>query len=720
MQADRPISKIEEDRLDRAPFAKRIAEVMAQRVDPSSLVVGIYGPWGDGKTSTLGMIKEVLRKNSDIVLIDYNPWFYGANTESITRSFFGTIGDALEKSGFFSRDKIGEVLTRFGKMIPTFGDNISAAGEAMTAEALTATRDRVSEILEKHKKRVVVFIDDIDRLDRREIQTLFKLVRLSGDFFYTTYVLAFDEAVVAEALGEAYGSGDTLAGRGFLEKIIQVPLHLPPASPEIIRKTVFASCDRVLADNGIEIGDGYAYKLGNSLAALLSLRPRTPRQAKLYDNAISFAVPILKGEVNVIDQMLIEAIRIFYPHLYKAIRDNEAAFLDKADLKRGSNEVRPVVTSALESTGLSAEEQSVLKSSVLEKLFPRISQMGYGGEWDATWARDKHVASKDYFDRYFTYAVPTGDISDLSVDEIVDLARQEKAGVLSNILDSVIANQSFEQLITKLRQREDAIPLAAVPTLVNAVAAESDKIKFTREMLVGDWAFTQAAILLAHLIRRLAAENHEGAVAQAMETSATVPFAIELLIWCRAYVKDGEQRGFLTPEVHQRLLEATWTRLIQAASQSSLFELGGERLSRTLFYCYRLGPENLKIQIRAYLDALVSQDTENAMLFVRMVTGTSWGMESGVPHVSDFGREAYNSLKALVDPGAIYSQLHGRFGDSIKVDRYVHDYEEPNGDVDLRLARQFAYLHTPPITEAADASVEHVTEDETGDEPAIL
>ena len=55
---DQPIATSEEDRFSRKPFAYRVAHTIAHRSDPSSIVVGIYGAWGEGKTSVLRMIEE--------------------------------------------------------------------------------------------------------------------------------------------------------------------------------------------------------------------------------------------------------------------------------------------------------------------------------------------------------------------------------------------------------------------------------------------------------------------------------------------------------------------------------------------------------------------------------------------------------------------------------------------------------------------------------------
>lgn len=55
-------------------------------------------------------------------------------------------------------------------------------------------------------------------------------------------------------------------------------------------------------------------------------RMTTPRVAKRFGNALTFALPILVGETDAVDLILIEGIRIFYPELHAAIRENADAF----------------------------------------------------------------------------------------------------------------------------------------------------------------------------------------------------------------------------------------------------------------------------------------------------------------------------------------------------------------------------------------------------------
>lgn len=101
VQVDRPIRNVADDMFDQASFAKQIAETISRRGDPSSLVIGIYKPWGDGKTSTLAMVNEYLEPHADVRSMEYNPWFYGDSTEQ--PDFFVLMRQYDEKGRTFYR-----------------------------------------------------------------------------------------------------------------------------------------------------------------------------------------------------------------------------------------------------------------------------------------------------------------------------------------------------------------------------------------------------------------------------------------------------------------------------------------------------------------------------------------------------------------------------------------------------------------------------------------
>lgn len=691
VQVDRPIKNVAEDMFDRASFAKQIAETISRRGDPSSLVIGIYGPWGDGKTSTLAMVKEYLEPCADVLSMDYNPWFYGDSTEAITRSFFQSIKNKLEKSGWFSKENIGEIMATYGKAIPQVGDALQGVGEAITTEALVETRDRVGGILRKHGKKIVIFIDDIDRLDRRDIQTLFKLVRLSGDFDHTTYVLAFDDVIVSEALGEAYGTGDPLAGRRFLEKIVQVPLHLPPARPDKLRDLMFAACDRVIAESGIELNESDGPELGHALMEAFGAALRTPRRVKLFDNAISFAVPILKGEVRVVDQIQIEALRVFYPTVYDAIRTNPDHVLKSQGRRQiqGNNAISVINTSIDKLEAEDREKEAI--RYFLNNLFPRIGQVEYGEDWDEIWANDKRICSVDYFRRYFTYAIPAGDMPDRAIDALLEQALACDEEGVGATLDDAFEKNSAEILIRKLRRREETLALTAAPTLSLALAKRASKIPVSRDIVFGTFVFSQAAIFICQLALRMEATEQDAIIADAAEHSDSLSFISELLRWSRVRTTEREDRGFLTPERRHPIAAILARRFLEASDKSNLIECAGDRFGELVFATLRDGDEATRQLIVDRLSKFLEAESKNAILLLKGLGGRSQGGD-GVIRPSEFTTETYQSLSKIMDPDRVYAQLRAVYGAELD----AVNWEENWGgvyDVDRRIANQFSFIH---------------------------
>lgn len=91
---DEPISSEKEDHFQRYAFAKRIAQIVSKGYYPKSLVVGIYGKWGEGKTSLMNFIKAEL--DNEAVAINFNPWLFN-DQKQLVKSFFESIANAIGK-----------------------------------------------------------------------------------------------------------------------------------------------------------------------------------------------------------------------------------------------------------------------------------------------------------------------------------------------------------------------------------------------------------------------------------------------------------------------------------------------------------------------------------------------------------------------------------------------------------------------------------------------
>ncbi len=223
-----------QDRFRRWPFARRIAETIAERTDSGSLVVGIYGPWGEGKTTVLNFIARRLADFDRVVCVKFNPWLYPSQ-DQLLGTFFQTLADTLGRKLTTRREEIGNTLKKYGGVLAPVslglpgisaspGQAAQQVGSLLSSVDLDEQRQRIEKILEEEERRIVVLMDDLDRLDKTEIQTVFKLVKVAADFKYTAYVLAFDDKMVSSALAERYVDSPK-SGASFLEKIVQVPLN---------------------------------------------------------------------------------------------------------------------------------------------------------------------------------------------------------------------------------------------------------------------------------------------------------------------------------------------------------------------------------------------------------------------------------------------------------------------------------------------------------------
>jgi len=707
---DQPIRHRDQDRFGRWSFAERVARTLAERRDPSSVVVGLYGAWGDGKTSTLSLMQVALQQHPDSVIVSFNPWQFESQ-EQLLRSFFDTLAVNLGKSLPTQKEKIGKLLHRYGGILSILsvgiggvvtvspGDSAKSMGESLSTVELDELKERVERILVESQKRVVVFIDDIDRLDRSEIQSIFKLVKLSASFNHISYVLAFDDEMVAAALGEKYGSGGSESGRSFLEKIVQVPLHLPPADPVALRQLVFDGAEAALKLSGIELTSSQGEAFVRHYVDGLEPRVTTPRQARLYGNVLTFALPILKGEVNPVDQMLIEGIRVLYPKLYVLIRDNRELFMTRRQ-ERGPNDTRKqqaleLITAALAGTGVSTD---ILVARLLKVLFPRIEtllgNMTYPNEWDQRWAREQRICAEEYFDRYFRYGVPPGDVPDREITAFVDQARSATEAELQAELVRIAGTSGVRKIISKLRGIEDTASVDAVPRLAIVLARMGSLVPRERAMLANDWSITQAAILIAHITRRIPSATDRGALAKRVIQEAEPLFlATECFRWLRKDHDEPEQARIFSQEIEEEMGRLLAARIAAASGGRALYDAFGADTPRMLWFWKQYGAPDA---VRDYLRARLEADPAEVIRLLDTYVGTAWGLESGLSHKADFERDSYDAIAELIDPAFILEKLKVQYP-NLSGARYRYSGD---GEYERTLAEQFAFLHKRAIEEA--------------------
>lgn len=220
------------------------------------------------------------------------------------------------------------------------------------------------------------------------------------------------------------------SGKLFLDKIIQVPLQLPAIEGVDIRDFLYKAIDDALNSSELYLTEKEAQLFTLYFQGLEPLL-KTPRQAMLYSNIIMFSLPILKGEANVVDLMLVEAIRVFIPELYELIR-NTKIFLSPLS-NHSEMQEKESRRNFIEATLKRYDDASVkdVKRTLLY-LFPRLngvfSNSHYGSSGKSSGEENQRVCADKYFQRYFSYLSSKRDFSDIKLNNILENMSNQSFG----------------------------------------------------------------------------------------------------------------------------------------------------------------------------------------------------------------------------------------------------------------------------------------------------
>jgi predicted KAP-like P-loop ATPase len=217
------------------------------------VTVGVFGDWGSGKSSLMRIARDELGANKRTATIEFSAWQF-EGYEDVKAALMQVILQRLQSEEGLSekarglRDRllkrvdwfyaIGLAAGRIATLTPPTLDELRRAvrpeesGEAET-QAIQEFRSDFAALLAEIEELdvLVVFIDDLDRCLPTSIIETFEAIRLFLAVPKTAFVIAADERIIRFAIGSRYppdAGGRVDLGRDYLEKIVQVPIRIPP------------------------------------------------------------------------------------------------------------------------------------------------------------------------------------------------------------------------------------------------------------------------------------------------------------------------------------------------------------------------------------------------------------------------------------------------------------------------------------------------------------
>lgn len=283
--SDGPILSSSQDRFHRMTYAHQLAGFLSSNIGSESLVMAIQGPWGSGKTSILNLIAEEIDEKA--IVLRFNPWLF-SGTEQLVSQFFVEVSSQVLHNDRSRLESLARLLEKYGDYFSTVVGKIPHAAwfqigfKAFKFLILQKSKQSASEIKKELEdefsaldKRVVILVDDLDRMRDEEVREIVRLVRLVGNFPNVTYVLAYDQSKVARALDP-----DPKVGLAFLEKIVQVAYEVPKPNQHDLDTMCFEALDACLAATYHR--DLNSEEWQNLWPTVIQPLLRTPRDVRRY------------------------------------------------------------------------------------------------------------------------------------------------------------------------------------------------------------------------------------------------------------------------------------------------------------------------------------------------------------------------------------------------------------------------------------------------------
>ncbi|MGA3771457.1 NTPase [Ralstonia solanacearum] len=699
--AEAPIRTASEDRLRRADFAGRIADVLSELSLREGRVFAIRGGWGFGKSSLKNLITERLDARSDTAdWLDFNPWQWG-DGDAIARALFGQIADRLGGEHSTAALARAEALRRYGAILtgagvplkeargsshlistvltnasvvavasaigfdlPTvatvaavlavlsvctspLGRALSHLGRDRSDEPLGKVREALEARLRELDRPLVVFVDDIDRLEPDQIRMLLRQVKANANLPNIVFVLLFQPSIVERAL-DPVADGN---GRAFLEKVVQASFDLP-AVP-------VSSVHRIFGDELSELAGHYATEAngfsqtrwGNAFVGCIQPLLRNMRDARRLISSIAMHMPLhVAGdvfEVNIIDFLLLEALRVFEPDLHEVLfRERELVLQERRYQGDGRRDAdRAAAERLLE---VVSEERRVIARDALKELFPPV-EWAYGGThyadgFHTNWLTAKRVCTLRYFPRYFELQTAAGEMSEHRFVAFLDATATEDG--LAAAIAHLEADGLLPSLVARFDESVDRLPVENAAVLLPAMFEIAQK--FTGlgvDPFNSPWLSAWRGA--SWFLKRVPQEVRGGLALESLrKTKALAVAAILIHLSDPAERKEGTDDAF-DPALDLNTVEAMkaeWLRLIRsrAADGNALIT---EPDLMLLLYRWREYAGSLD-EPREWMMQAIRTDEGFASMVTRMMSrGTrhSAGDRVSTPH-NTFSRETINDF----------------------------------------------------------------------------
>ena len=309
--SDTPIISDKKDILDYANDVKQLAEQLKIISSEYSYSVGITSSWGSGKSSYLNMLKNYLSSNKDFIVIDFNPR-HSYTPQDIQKDFFSVLQSKLKEYDY----RFTYIFKNYLKALSIIESKfLSSLFELHKIWDVKSEKEKLNDLISQIDKRIVIVIEDFDRLLADEIIEVFKLIDGNASFTNFIFITAYDKKHINKIIGETYSNEEAF----FSDKFFTIEVPIPKRPYDKIFNYLIETLTDKLHIRKEEV-EKYEIVLANHIEVLKKYLT-TLRDVKRFLNLFIRSYQQVEGEVEFRDYFLIRIIQYKneeeYVKLYK-------------------------------------------------------------------------------------------------------------------------------------------------------------------------------------------------------------------------------------------------------------------------------------------------------------------------------------------------------------------------------------------------------------------
>ncbi|MCX6218299.1 P-loop NTPase fold protein [Spirosoma sp.] len=324
------------DELYREPYAKEVSKIINDSKTKKVFSIAITSEWGNGKSVFIRYIVKHLNAQDSIVLF-FEPWKFENVNQSLS-VFLNELDKEFKKydsEAAFLIDSYTKKLANVesAKLLSlSINELLFASGNDESKQI-----ENINKIIDRIGKKIIIIVDDLDRLTKAELLQVFSIIRNYLDFKNVFFLSAFDKNYVNNQLAEL-GSGS----ENFINKIFQLEISLPPINKKflksilinhitsahyssVVKKQMEIAIHRIdlnLYDNNIQpvgLEDVNIYPS----VSLINILFKNIRDVKRFMNSYNIAYVSIGSEIEIIDLFLLELLKYRFFYVYALLANGE-------------------------------------------------------------------------------------------------------------------------------------------------------------------------------------------------------------------------------------------------------------------------------------------------------------------------------------------------------------------------------------------------------------